>query len=76
VATLNLWLYRKIEDHTIIKNLVKAERQRLINEFKEIDNNIVMEERKNVFYLKGMLQPTKSIGDFYLKHKEHYVGED
>ena len=47
----------------------KAERQRLINDFKEIDQNIVVEERKNVYYLKGMLQPTKSIGDFYLKYK-------
>jgi len=35
-----------------------------------------VEERKNVFYLKGMLQPTRSIGDYYLKHKEHYFGED
>lgn len=23
-----------------------------------------------------MLQPTRSIGDYYLKHKQHYIGSD
>lgn len=23
-----------------------------------------------------MLQPTRSIGDYYLKHKQYYLGED
>ncbi len=26
--------------------------------------------------MKGRLQPTRSIGDYYLKKKEYYIGED
>ena len=44
------------------------ERERLYNEFPD-DNDILVEENKGCFYLKGRLQPTRTIGDYHMKHK-------
>ena len=45
------------------------ERQRLLEEFPE-DSDILVEAGKGCYYLKGRLQPTRTVGDYYMKHKE------
>lgn len=34
-----------------------------------------MEEINGCFYIKGRLQPTRAIGDYYLKHSHLYKGK-
>lgn len=34
-----------------------------------------MEEGSGSFYVKGRLQPTRSIGDYHLKHSHLYKGK-
>lgn len=46
-----------------------------MEKWKDIDDQIISEEGNNCFYLKGRLQPTRSIGDYYLKKEEYYVGD-
>lgn len=43
------------------------ERERLYNEFPN-DSDILVEENKGCFYLKGRLQPTRTLGDYHMKH--------
>ena len=40
------------------------------------DDSIITEQSAKVYYLKGRLQPTRTIGDYYLKKEEYYLGED
>lgn len=51
----------------------RSERERLKREWTERDEEIVSEEG-GVFYLKGRLQPTRTIGDYYLKKEQHFQG--
>ena len=53
----------------------RAERDRIREKWKGVDDEIISEESNNCFYLKGRLQPTRTLGDYYLKKKEYYNGE-
>jgi hypothetical protein len=44
-----------------------SERKRLNEKFKGKDENVLKKDQHNRIYLKGLLQPTKTLGDFYLK---------
>lgn len=51
----------------------RSERERLRKQWAEADEEIVTEEGGS-YYLKGRLQPTRTIGDYYLKKEQHYQG--
>lgn len=51
----------------------RSERERLRKEWTAVDDEIVTEEG-GAYYLKGRLQPTRTIGDYYLKKEQHYQG--
>lgn len=44
------------------------EQERLLKKFAD-EEDIIVEKGLN-YYVKGRLQPTKTLGDYYLKHKE------
>ena len=52
----------------------RGERERLRIQWKGVDEDIISEETNNCFYLKGRLQPTRTIGDYYLKKEQYYTG--
>ena len=39
------------------------------------DADIIVEESNGCFYVKGRLQPTRSIGDYYLKYSHLFKGK-
>lgn len=39
------------------------------------DTDIIVEESNGCFYVKGRLQPTRSIGDYYLKYSHLFKGK-
>ncbi len=60
-------LYFPIKLSTTHNARKHSEQYRLRNKFK--DNDIII-DTNFACYVKGRLQPTKSLGDFYLKHRE------
>lgn len=52
----------------------KAERDRIQAQWRGVDDDVISEEPNNCYYLKGRLQPTRSLGDYYLKKEEHFAG--
>jgi pyruvate dehydrogenase phosphatase len=68
---LNKNQYEVIKLTTTFNAEKKYEQERLMKEFKA-EKDIVMCKRPNnkVCYVKGRLQPTRSLGDFHLKFKE------
>lgn len=40
------------------------------------DKDIILCKAQNSCYVKGRLQPTRSLGDYHLKLKSHYQGTD
>lgn len=48
----------------------KKEQARLRSEFNEPDIMVPHPRNPNVYYIKGRLQTTRCIGDFYLKSAE------
>jgi pyruvate dehydrogenase phosphatase len=51
----------------------RYERERLRKEWADSDKEIVTEEN-GAYYLKGRLQPTRTLGDYYLKREQYYQG--
>lgn len=64
--------YTELNERLSVNNPV--ERERLAAEFPD-DADIVVEEQGGSFYLKGRLQPTRSIGDYHLKHAHLFKGK-
>jgi pyruvate dehydrogenase phosphatase len=50
------------------------ERERLLKQFPH-DEDIVVEQTKGAYYIKGRLQPSKTLGDYYMKKKEYWRGK-
>lgn len=64
--------YTKLNERLSVNNI--EERKRLRREFPH-DRDILVEDKEGVYYLKGQLQPTKSLGDYRLKKKEMWRGK-
>lgn len=71
---MNMLRSEKANDRLSVNN--RAERERIKSKWAGIDDNIITEEANNCNYLKGRLQPTRTIGDYYLKNKNYYYGDD
>ena len=64
---------RSTRGNTRLSTNNRNERERILKEWEDIDDDILTQESVNTFYLKGRLQPTRTIGDYYLKKEEYYT---
>lgn len=70
-------LFRRIQDGYLTIKLTntlnaknRSEQIRLKKLFPDDDEIVVNNKLNNSFYVKGKLQPTRTLGDYFLKHKE------